>query len=360
LKKIFRRFKSIRLINKINWKLLTAFFVFELVFSAITMPLAIFYGPFENVKKTIVGMAWSTFSHQYYATSFLSQEAIERILSSSGYYGTDTVIDDQGNVVTQPDNKPVEDFTLLDTDNFTRTGKIEIATFEGPGFVGKAILINDPKRVKLGVTGKLFVEGETTSSIAKRLGAVAAINAGGHVDSFDWIATGATPDGLVYSGGALVQDYDKNDNLTYSVAFINDKDVLVVGEYKGSEIKKMNIRDGVTFTPPLIINGKPQLVNDGGWGIAPRTAIGQRADGTIILMVIDGRDWLRGRIGALMSDIQNIMLNKFNAINAVNLDGGSSSTMFFNGKLINRPADAMGERYVPTAFIVLPEGEAKK
>jgi hypothetical protein len=90
---------------------------------------------------------------------------------------------------------------------------------------------------------------------------------------------------------------------------------------------------------------------DGGWGIAPRTAIGQRKTGEVLFLVIDGRTI--DSIGATLKDIQDILL-QYGAYNASNLDGGSSTTMYFNGKVINKPSDKLGERTVPTAFIVEP------
>lgn len=112
----------------------------------------------------------------------------------------------------------------------------------------------------------------------------------------------------------------------------------------------MQVAEGVTFGPPLIINGKKLITSgDGGWGVAPRTAIGQRKDGTVLLLVIDGRQ--AGSIGATLLDVQNILYEQ-GAYVAANLDGGSSTTMFYNGKVVNKPADMLGERLIPTAFIV--------
>ena len=90
-------------------------------------------------------------------------------------------------------------------------------------------------------------------------------------------------------------------------------------------------------------------------GIAPRTGIGQTADGTIIFVVIDGRQptW---SIGATISDLMNVFLD-YNAINAINLDGGSSSELVYNGKVMNRLWNIFGERYIPTAFVVMPKDQ---
>ena len=91
---------------------------------------------------------------------------------------------------------------------------------------------------------------------------------------------------------------------------------------------------------------------DGGWGIAPRTAIGQRKDGAILMLVIDGRQ--TRSVGATLKDVQNTML-QYGAVNATNLDGGSSASMYYEGEVINNPSDPLGERSVPSAIYVKPQ-----
>jgi len=118
--------------------------------------------------------------------------------------------------------------------------------------------------------------------------------------------------------------------------------------------KKMNIRDAVTCSPFLIVNGKSsEVLGNGGWGDAPRTAIGQRADGIVLFLVLDGR---RAKMqGADMNDLIKIMKN-YGAINAANLDGGTSSAMVVEGKLINDPIDSTGKhktRPIPTGFALI-------
>lgn len=113
----------------------------------------------------------------------------------------------------------------------------------------------------------------------------------------------------------------------------------------------MKAMEGITFGPPLIVDGKKMITEgDGGWGVGPRTAIGQKKDGTVLFLVIDGRQ-PGYSIGATLRDVQDILFEKGCYI-AANLDGGSSSTLYLNGKVVNKPADLLGERMIPTAFIV--------
>ena len=103
----------------------------------------------------------------------------------------------------------------------------------------------------------------------------------------------------------------------------------------------------------LIINGEPsKILGNGGWGTAPRTAIGQRKDGIVLMLVIDGRRATKP--GADMNDLIEIM-QRYGAYNAVNLDGGTSSAMVEGDKIVNDPIDSAGAhrtRYIATGFIV--------
>lgn len=129
---------------------------------------------------------------------------------------------------------------------------------------------------------------------------------------------------------------------------------MVIGSMTANQLMSKHIRDAVTFGPNLIEKGKPVLIGDGGWGIGPqpRTGIGQMADGTVIFIVIDGRrpTW---SMGATIRDLMNVF-NDYHAMTAVNLDGGSSTELFYNGKVANKPSDLFAERYIPTAFVVTP------
>ena len=114
----------------------------------------------------------------------------------------------------------------------------------------------------------------------------------------------------------------------------------------------MNVQEAITFGPALVVNGQGTITSgDGGWGMAPRTAIGQKKDGAILMLVIDGRQ--ASSLGATLKDVQDIML-QYDAYTATNLDGGSSTTMYHEGEVINNPANSLGERSVPSILYVEP------
>lgn len=322
-------------LRKISDLTIMSFFIFELLFTACTFPFILLYGPFENAKSTYVGAAMTSASHQYLATMFLSDAKIAEIMGQN---------------------------TVEETDETTNTSQIEIPKIkdetiemnkidDNSKYSGYYMVIKDPTRVKVGVTSKLKVEGETTSTIAENNGAIAAINGGGFVDqssSAAWTGNGGLPTGVIMSEGKVKFD-DLGGTKTTSLG-ITKEGVMIVGSYSVDELKERGVQEAVSFYPALIINGKmTQSSGDGGFGIAPKTAIGQRKDGAIILLVIDGRSL--SSPGATVTEVQEIM-SKLGCLNAINLDGGKSTTMYYDGDIINNLSNSMGERSIATAIIV--------
>ena len=315
------------------------YLMFGVIFSVVTAPLIIFHGPFTNVKKTIVDASMTTLSHQWIAKLFLSDAEIQKIRS-----------EDKVQVVQQGNNSILK--FINSHDNSIERYNIS----NGIKFTGYVLIIKDPTRVKVGYSNKLGTQGELTSQIAQDNGSIAAVNAGGFSDSSStntkWTGTGGKPMGLIISNGNIKFNDITNPNKKVDITAITNKAQLLVGPHSLNELKMLNVTEAVSFGPALIVNGEGTIKSgDGGWGIAPRAAIGQRTDGAIILLAIDGRT--TKSLGASLKDVQNIML-QYGAYNASNLDGGSSTTMYENGSVINNPCDALGERAVPSAFIVKP------
>ena len=127
---------------------------------------------------------------------------------------------------------------------------------------------------------------------------------------------------------------------------------LILGNMSKEEALAKGYRDAIEFGPYLIVNGKRSFIKgNGGWGVAPRSAIGQRKDGIVLFLVINGR--LATSIGADMVDLCDIM-ERYGAYNAANLDGGSSSELVINQKIVNTPV-AGGEnglRNMSTFWVV--------
>lgn len=320
--------------KKSKFKSFLVFLLFEFVFLSVTTPLLVFYGPFNNVKCTITGVLWNSYTLKNVARAFLSDKAIANILGD-GYAIS---------------NVNTEDIKLL---NFGvhHTDKTELFDIESSNFNGKLLVVEDPTRIKVGYSNQIPRAGQTTSAIAKRNGAVAAINGGGFIDT-KWAGTGGAPLGFIISEGKYISGESKDKTTKRDTIAFTDEGMLIVGKHSLNDLEKYKVKEAISFGPPLIVNGKPTIKNgDGGWGISPRTVIGQRADGAVLLLVIDGRSIKS--YGATLKEAQDIMLEK-GAVNAANLDGGSSATMYYDGKVINTPSDALGERSVPSVFMVMP------
>lgn len=319
--------------KKSKLKSIIVFLIFEFLFMSLTTPLLVFYGPFNNVKRTIIGMTWNSFTLQKIPKAFLSDNAISRILGD-------------GYAISDLDTEAIKMLNF----GVKHTGEIELFDVESSNFKGKMLLIEDPTRIKVGYSNQMPRAGETTSSIAKRNGAIAAINGGGFIDT-KWAGTGGAPLGYLISNGKYISGQIKDkDKKRDTIAFTEDG-MLIVGKHSENDLNKYKVKEAISFGPPLIVNGKPTVKGDGGWGISPRTVIGQKEDGSVLMLVIDGRS-LKS-FGATLEEVQNIML-KHGAVNAANLDGGSSTTMYYDGKVINTPSDALGERSVPSVFMVMP------
>lgn len=230
---------------------------------------------------------------------------------------------------------------------------VQIKPIEGNNFRGYLLQISDPKKIRIVVPGKPG-KGEKVSSMVQRTNALAGVNAGGFVDP-EWKGNGFQPTGIVMSGGTFYYNDSSSDTPTHIVGI--DKDgKMVAGKYKPSELAKMGVMEAVTFSPKFISNGVGLVKNpEDGWGIAPRTSMAQKEDGTILFAIIDGRQPGHS-IGATLYDIQNIFL-KEGAIIAANLDGGSSTVLVHKNQVINKPASPYGERYLPTAFLVFEHPE---
>lgn len=251
---------------------------------------------------------------------------------------------------------------------------IELHEISGPMFHGYLMIVYDPSRVICGTIPSYSQEGGgmTLAALIERYGGVGGIN-GGQYEDESGLGMGGYPIGMVFSEGSLrhvgyprildeatgeyIDDPDPQAT-AFTFCGFTDEDVLVVGNMSSGYAQGIGVRDGVSFGPALIINGEPALYSGAGGGLNPRSAIGQRADGAVLLLCIEGRK--TSSMGATMADLIDIMV-QYGAVNAYNLDGGMSSSMFLYGEEIVDNANIRSDRAMPTAWIVLPaetsEGE---
>lgn len=311
--------------------------ILQILIASYLSCLIIFHGPFDNLKKMMVGTSMSSFHYTFFAKMFLSDAEIAKILNTS-------VADIHQNT---------GEVTVMNTTN----NSIEEYNITGAKFKGYLLVVKNPLRVKIGCTKKMTVQGETTSEMAVDNSAVAAVNGGGFNDKSSngklWTGTGACPSGFLIVGGKIKYK-DIGENVRSYIVGFDKQGKLLVGRRSIHDLMGLGVNDAlqfdpVTYSPLLVVNGRPAFSGDGGAGITARTAIGQTRDGSVLLLVLDGRRL--NMPGATLYDVQKIMLD-YGAVNAANLDGGSSTTMYYNGEVINDPCDPLGERSVATAICV--------
>lgn len=289
------------------------------------------YGPIPTFRDLWITSAMTTMNHKYLATWFFSDEMIRASLDR--------------NRVVEPEGET--DASLIESSGIAGDG-VEMIPINKLGFKAYLLKVKDPSKVELATTNRLLQAGQLLTDIAEGENAVAAINAGGFYDP-DGMGNGGTPTGLVVKDGEVLFDSGAE---TYNIIGFNENHVLVLGRYTVAQLQEKGILDAVNFEPFLILNGEPAIVKgNGGWGVAPRTAIGQTRDGTVLFLIVDGRQ--ASSVGASLKDVMDIML-EYGAVNAANLDGGSSSALYLNGEIVSSPcaATANGLRRIPTAFVV--------
>ena len=313
--------------------------------------LFLFYGPFDSFKEFWITSAMTTMNHKYLATYIYSDEYIQQVLQNNSIIEVDEItnpdeIQFRKYTTTIYRNQYEKEILQKDDDN----DLYKVINVSGKGYQGFLVAIYDPSRIHIATTAYLGVTGESILTVSERENAIIAMNAGGFYDP-DWNGNGALPHGTVFSNGQVVSDYTDANVGGGFIGFTNE-DKFVLGSMSKAEAINMGYRDAVEFGPFLIVNGKRSFVKgNGGWGIAPRTAIGQRKDGIVLFLVINGR--LASSLGADMIDLCDIMEN-YGAYNAANLDGGSSSELVINGKIINTPVagGSNGLRNMSTFWVV--------
>lgn len=228
---------------------------------------------------------------------------------------------------------------------------IILETVTGSGYVGYMMVVLDPSRIMMGTPSSFGGSGLTVEQMVETYDCTAGINAGGFYDP-NGQGTGGIPEGMTIVDGKV---YYATEGVSYNFVGFDSSYILHTGQMTPEQARDNDIQFGCTFGPVLISNGEPMDADTLTSGVNPRTAIGQRADGAVLLLVVDGRQAYS--LGATFSDLVDIMLD-YGAVNACNLDGGSSSMMWFEDGYVNRCASVIGIRPLPTAFLVKKEGAA--
>ena len=302
----------------------------------------LFFTPSGTEMRFLIADTLITTRHRHWAKYVIGQEELDKRVAA--YWKKFEQMGEEESTLEIKKPAPVEE---------EQKPLIEYKTVSGKGYSGYLMIVNDPTKIRIAVPNRVG-RGEKVSSMVERTGALAGVNAGGFADP-NWKGNGFQPIGVVFADGKLYYDGVGKNRRTQIVGIDNDGK-MVAGNYKVDELLEMGVKEGVTFQPRMIVNGKGQIKDHAdGWGIAPRTVMGQREDGAILFLIIDGRQ--THSIGADLYDCQQVMLEN-GAVIAANLDGGSSTVLVERGGSIkNSPASQYGERYLPSAFLVFEHPE---
>ncbi len=372
-KKAEKRKKILDKVARISFRIALVFMVIVLmaVYTVFALCDTVAYGPSPTARNMLVLSALQASATKWVPGLFLDQSEVDDILAKSEMQTVeevdfDEVDDPSGDPgdITDPDSPLKDEWEGHEDGIIYYTTKTATAN-------AYVLIVRDPSRLFTATSGKNFdtaTRGERIYVRAKELGAVAAINAGEFSD-VGGSGSGATPMGLTYSEGKCV--WNDGRNRTF-IGFDKNNKLIVKNSMTKAQADALGIRDGVSFQNGNLlidtVDGKTVTYSSSdNVGVAQRTAIGQRADGAVILIVTDGRT--TSSLGATRDDIINLMI-RCKAVTAGMLDGGSSAMMYYPDYytknnidmntvdeyqklgLVNRYKAFTSPRWLPTFFMV--------
>ncbi|MBR2786115.1 MAG: phosphodiester glycosidase family protein [Clostridia bacterium] len=322
-----------------------------ILLTLIIMIFLICHGPSQKATELFTTTFLETGQMKFIVSMFLSEDKIKEIVANNSM--SEMTAEVNTDLITVEENS-------------ADTKDIELVEIPGNTFHAKMLIIKDPARVKIATTYPWGEYGQELDQLVKNSGAVAGINGGLYVSDSN---KGGRPLGLVVCDGKIQYNNPTGYAGLHLIGF-DTNNILRIISLEGmnaTQIEKLvqdeNIRDAVVFQEEssdknnhfvkLVVNGEARQMNGSGSGANPRTVIGQRKDGAVLLLVTDGRG-AAGHLGATASDLIDIML-EYGAVNAANLDGGSSSSMYYNDQYEMTSVTlyySNSSWKLPTAFVV--------
>lgn len=329
-----------------------SFIGITLLIIVLTLILTIYFichGPSKSAQELFVTTILETGQLKFLANVFMSDEDIQEIVNKNSLKEMDSEVD--GN--------------LINVGGTSNKELIEIYKVSGNNYEGTMMVINDPSKISLATTYPWGEYGKELDKLVTESGAIAGINGGLYYSDAN---KGGRPLGVTVSNGEI-EDMSLGATGLHLIGFDNENilRIIDISNMNRSEIENLieteGIRDAVSFQEEasdannhfvkLIINGEKRELNGMGSGANPRTAIGQREDGSVLFLVTDGRG-KNGHLGATAADLIEVM-SEYGAVNAANIDGGSSSTMYYNGEYLMTSVTfyySNSSWRLPTAFVV--------
>ena len=306
-------------------------------------------------KKNFVTTMLETGQLKFLVSWFVPADEVQAIVDSNSMEKFDEEI--KGDLIS------ISDFG---EDPDPEAKDIDVFEISGSTYTAKVIKVRDPSRISLATIYPWKDVGVTLEALVQQSGAVAAINGVIYNSTNN---SGGRPYGIIVSNGQIQHNQPSEWPGLVLIGF-DSNNILQIIDVNGmtpsqaeAMIKEKGIRDAVTFQEEssdannhfvqLILNGTARTMNGKGSGLNPRTAIGQCADGSILLVVTDGRG-KNGHLGASAADLIEIM-TQCGAVNAANLDGGSSSCMYYNNEYLMTSVTfyySNSSWKLPAAFVV--------
>ncbi len=221
-----------------------------------------------------------------------------------------------------------------------------ILGLSGNGYVGKMAICKDPSQLTLVKSKNYGSYGQQIDGFCQDNNGIVGINAsrfkdvGGH-GSGGQVVGSMIIDGVEYG----------NRPKKYGMKFCGMKadNRLYIANYE--DVTVADYRWGMEGVPALIVDGERALDVSMFMGIQPRACLGQTRQGDVQLLILDGRQ-PGYSLGATAVDCMDILI-RYQCYQAMNLDGGSSAVMYYNGRYITKSSSVSGVgRYGPDAFIL--------
>ena len=351
-----RRVKPIVVFGRVMLSIGTA--IVMLLVAVYSSAVVIAYGPSENMRNRLVLSALEASATKWAPYLVLPKSRVKKIMADS----KKTTVDE-----TDVSNLDSDKAKNIQSDD----NGLKLVYFTKPRFRGYLLIVDDASRIKVGVSSENFstaVRGARIFDIAKKYNCIAAIN-GGEFSDIGGQGSGAAPMGLTFSFGKKVW----SDSLTRTFIGFDSQNKLICTEGMTSKrAEELGIRDAVSFQNGNVLisseNGKVKLFRaDNDLSTSQRTAIGQTEDGTVLMLVTDGRTG--DSMGATRNEVIDILV-EYGAVNAAMLDGGSSAMLYYRNYfdvygvdkstldeyqlqgLVNKYKAFVPPRTIPTYFIV--------
>ena len=230
---------------------------------------------------------------------------------------------------------------VIDVENGMLIVKVSGSTYQG-----KLAIVKDPAQIDMVKSKSLGSWGQEAESFGKQENALLVVNASGFKDVGGHGSGGQVKGTLIIDG---VEYGNRNIKGYWKFCGMKNDNKFYVGSYPTNSVA--DYRWSCEFFPALVVDGQSVVDGTFGMGLQPRTSIGQRLDGSMLLLIIDGRQ-VGYSVGCTVAECKDILL-RYGVYQAMNLDGGSSAVMWYDGRYITKSSSKSGRgRYMPNALIV--------